>query len=423
MPIDFTLSPEQRALQDRARAFAEAVLAPLSAHIDAIADPAEAFYFTRAAFREMARAGFTKSFIPVADGGLGFGLVDFALTAEELARVDVNVPTTLLACGLGLRPVIQFGDAAQRKLFLQPFVEDADGELLAAFAFTEVGGGANFDSADAQAGVQTFARRDGDGWVVTGQKHYIVNGSGWHGTGAHLYSVVCRTDPTRGARESLAVVMVPGDAAGVQVIDVYDKLGNRGVITPRIHFEEVRVPANHLIGRPDQGLEIMSDAFSWTAALIGPACVGVMRAAFDYDLAFAKSERRLGSAPIIEHQNVGYMLADIKMRIEAARYLTWKACHYLEQTGGRGEELAIMAKVYCSELAVQVVYDAMRLVGVESYTKKTPLERLLRDALVFPLYDGGNMGVRRRQLHALFTQPGYDSMLAAQGRVPPWKDQ
>ena len=423
MPIDFTLSPEQRALQDRARAFAEAVLAPLSAHIDAIADPAEAFYFTRAAFREMARAGFTKSFIPVADGGLGFGLVDFALAAEEMARWDVNVPTTLLACGLGLRPVIQFGDAAQRKRFLQPFVEDADGELLAAFAFTEVGGGANFDSADAKAGVQTIARRDGDAWVVTGQKHYIVNGSGWHGTGAHLYSVVCRTDPTKGARESLAVVVVPGDAAGVQVIDVYDKLGNRGVITPRIHFEEVRVPANHLIGRPGQGLEIVSDGFSWTAALIATACVGVMRAAFDYALAFAKSERRLGSAPIIEHQNVGYMLADIKMRIEAARYLTWKACHYLEQTGGRGEELAIMAKVYCSELAVQVVYDAMRLVGVESYTKKTPLERLLRDALVFPLYDGGNMGVRRRQLHALFTQPGYDSMLAAQGRVPPWKDQ
>jgi alkylation response protein AidB-like acyl-CoA dehydrogenase len=148
-----------------------------------------------------------------------------------------------------------------------------------------------------------------------------------------------------------------------------------------------------------------------------------MRAAFEYALDFAKSERRLGSVPVIEHQNVGYMLADIKMRIEAARYLTWKACHYLEQTGGRGEELAIMTKVYCSELAVQVVYDAMRLVGVESYTKKTPLERLLRNALVFPLYDGGNMGVRRRQLHALFTQPGYDSMLAAQGRVPPWKEQ
>ncbi len=423
MPIDFTLSPEQLQLQANARAFAEGVLAPIAAQLDAIADPAEAFYSTRAAFREMAKAGFTKSFIPVADGGLGFGLVDFAIAAEELARVDVNVPTTLLGSGLGLQPVIQFGDAAQRKLFLQPFVDDEDGALLASFAFTEVAGGANFDSNDPAAGVQTFARRVGDEWVVTGQKHYTTNGTGWNGKGAHLYSVVCRTDPTKGARESLAVIMVPGDAAGVQVIDVYDKLGHRGVMTPRVHFEDVRVPAHHLIGRPGQGLEIVSGAFSWTAALIGSACVGVMRAAFEYALDFAKSERRLGSGPVIEHQNVGYMLADLKMRIEAARYLTWKSCHYLEQTGGRGEELAIMTKVYCSELAVQVVYDAMRLVGVESYTKKTPLERLLRNALVFPLYDGGNMGVRRRQLHALFTEPGYDSMLAAQGRVPPWKEQ
>jgi alkylation response protein AidB-like acyl-CoA dehydrogenase len=423
MALDFTLSPEQLQLQANARAFAEGVLAPIPGQLDAIADPAEAFYATRAAYREMARAGFTKSFIPVADGGLGFSLLAIALAAEELARVDVNVPTTLLGSGLGLQPVIQFGDAAQRKLFLQPFVDDEDGSLLASFAFTEVAGGANFDSNDAAAGVQTFARRDGDEWVLTGQKHYTTNGTGWDGKGAHLYSVVCRTDPSKGAGDSLAVVMVPGNAAGVQVVDVYDKLGHRGVITPRVHFEDVRVPANHLIGRPGQGLQIVSGAFSWTAALIGAACVGVMRAAFEYALDFTKSERRLGRGPIIEHQNVGSMLADIKMRIEAARYLTWKSCHYLEQTGGRGEELAIMTKVYCSELAVQVVYDTMRLVGVESYTTKTPLERLLRNALVFPLYDGGNMGVRRRQLHALFTQPGYDSMLAAQGRVPPWTQQ
>jgi alkylation response protein AidB-like acyl-CoA dehydrogenase len=423
MALDFSLSPEQLQLQANARAFAEGVLAPIPGQLDAIADPAEAFYATRAAYREMARAGFTKSFIPVADGGLGFSLLDIALAAEELARVDVNVPTTLLGSGLGLQPVIQFGDAAQRKLFLQPFVDDQDGSLLASFAFTEVAGGANFDSNDAAAGVQTFARRDGEDWVLTGQKHYTTNGTGWDGKGAHLYSVVCRADPTKGASESLAVVMVPGNATGVQVVDAYDKLGHRGVITPRVHFEDVRVPANHLIGRPGQGLQIVSGAFSWTAALIGAACVGVMRAAFEYALDFTKSERRLGRGPIIEHQNVGYMLADIKMRIEAARYLTWKACHYLEQTGGRGEELAIMTKVYCSELAVQVVYDAMRLVGVESYTTKTPLERLLRNALVFPLYDGGNMGIRRRQLHAIFTQPGYDSMLAAQGRVPPWTQQ
>jgi alkylation response protein AidB-like acyl-CoA dehydrogenase len=280
----------------------------------------------------------------------------------------------------------------------------------------------NFDAEDPDAGIQTIARQQGDSLIVTGEKHYTTNGTGWDGRGAHLFSVVCRTDPTKGASESLAVVMVPGNIPGVEVIGVYDKLGHRGVVTPRVDFNEVEVPAENLIGRPGQGNEIVSRAFSWTAGIIGAACVGVMRAAFDYAYDFAKRERRLGAMPVIDHQNVGFMLAEARMRIEAARYLTWKACHYSDTTGNRGEELAIMAKVYCSELCVQTIYDLMRVVGVESYTPHTPLERLLRDAMVFPLYDGGNMGVRRRQLHGILRREGYDQMLAAEGRVPPWTD-
>lgn len=418
MPIDFTLSEEQQQLQSNARAFAEGVLAGVAERLDAIVDPGEAFYAQRDIYTEFAKAGFTKSFIPAEDGGLGFGMLAFAIAAEELARVDVNVPTTLLASGLGLQPIIQFGTAEQRRRFLRPFVDDVDGSLLASFAFTDVGGGANFDSEDPSAGIQTMARRDGDRLIVSGEKHYTTNGTGWDGTGAHLFTVVCRTDATKGASESLAVVAVPGNAPGVEVVEVYDKLGQRGVVTPRVHFQDVEVPADHLIGRPGQGKEIISGAFSWTAGIIGAACVGVMRAAFDYAYEFCTTERRLGSVPVIEHQNVGFMLADARMRIEAARYLTWKACHYFDTTGGRGEELAIMAKVHCSELCVQTIYDLMRVVGVESYTPRTPLERLLRDALVFPLYDGGNLGVRRRQLHDLLRRPGYDQMTAAEGRTP-----
>ncbi|MGH8933943.1 MAG: acyl-CoA dehydrogenase family protein [Egibacteraceae bacterium] len=422
MPIDFTLSPEQRELQQNARAFAESVLADAAATIDRIADPVEAFRAGRAAFTEFAKAGFTKAFIPPEHGGGGFSTLAFALAAEELARVDVNVPTTLLGSALGLRPIIQFGSHEQKERFLRPFVDDADGSLLASFAFTDVGGGANYDSDDPNAGMQTFARQEGDCLIVSGEKHYATNGTGWNGDGATLYTVVCRTDPGKGASDSLAVVVVPGDAQGVEIVDVYDKLGQRGIVTPRVHFNSVEVPADHLLGQPGDGKRIVSGAFSWTAALIGAACVGTMRAAFEHALEFARREHRLGPVPIIEHQNVGFMLADIKMRIEAARYMTWKACHYLDATDGAGEELAIMTKVYCSELAVQVVYDAMRLVGVESYTRKTPLERLMRDALVYPLYDGGNMGVRRRQLHNIFRQPGYHSMLVAEGAVPPWLD-
>jgi alkylation response protein AidB-like acyl-CoA dehydrogenase len=420
MAIDFALSPEQEELRNNARAFAEGVLAGVAERIDATDDPAQAFYLQREIYTEFAKAGFTKSFIPADNGGLGFGMLQFAIAAEELARIDVNVPTTLLASGLGLQPIIQFGTPEQRSRLLQPFVDDLDGSLLASFAFTDVGGGANYDAEDPNAGIQTVARRDGDRLIVTGEKHYTTNGTGWDGSGAHLVTVVCRTDAAKPASESLAVVAVPGNSAGVEVVEVYDKLGQRGVVTPRVHFHDVEVPADNLIGAPGQGKEIISRAFSWTAGIIGAACVGVMRAAFDYAYDFCLRERRLGAVPIIDHQNVGYMLADARMRIEAARYLAWKACHYFDSTGGRGEELAIMAKVHCSELCVQTIYDLMRVVGVESYTPHTPLERLLRDALVFPLYDGGNMGIRRRQLHDMLRQPGYDQMLAAEGRVPPW---
>ena len=182
-----------------------------------------------------------------------------------------------------------------------------------------------------------------------------------------------------------------------------DTAGHRAVVSPRIHFNNVRVPASNILGKPGDGAAICQHAFSWTAALIGAACTGVMRHAFDIAFEFAKRDKRSGTVPVIEHQHVGYMLADLKMRIEAARYLTWKACHQLDYSERRSDELAIMTKIYASELCVQVVYDAMRLVGVDSYTDLSPLSGLIQDALCFPLYDGGNMGVRRRQLHPRFT--------------------
>jgi len=421
--IDFTPTDSQRELQKNAREFAEGVLRPASARIDRAADGWEAFLAGREAYREMAHAGFTRSFIPVEYGGAGFSMLDFALAAEELARVDVNVPTTLLGSGLGLQPVIQYGTPEQKERFLRPFAEDAEGDLLASYAFTDVAGGANFDSPDPGGGIQTLARRDGGQWVISGQKHYTTNGTGWDKKGCHLYTVVCRTDPEAGADDALAVIAVPGGTPGISVAGVYDKIGHRGVVTPRVDFDEVRVPAANLIGEPGKaGKRIVAGAFSWTAALIGAACVGTMRAAFEYALDFARTEKRLGTVPVIDHQNVGFMLADIKMRLEACRYLTWKACHDFERTGGRAQELAVMTKVYCSEAAVTTVYDCMRVVGIASYAKDlTPLERIMRDAMVFPLYDGGNQGVRRRQLHEMFRQPGYDSMLGARGDIPPWE--
>jgi alkylation response protein AidB-like acyl-CoA dehydrogenase len=410
MSISFTMSEDQLALQSAARAFATERLSLVDKAIADLPTPEARFAAIQPFYQEMVGAGFVKALLPTEYGGIAMPSLDFALAAEELTRVDINVPTALLGTGLGLQPIIHFGTDEQKAKFLPQFAgTDA---LLAAWAFTEVAGGANFDSDDPAGGVQTFARREGDEWVINGHKHFTTNGSGWQGEGAALISVLCRTDPSLSPGESMAVIVVPGGTPGIVVESYIDTMGHRATISPRITFTDVRVPVDHLIGRPGDGIEIVRKTFNWTSSIIGAACVGRMRAAFDYALAFAKSDKRAGRVPVIEHQNAGYMLVDIKTRIEAARYLTWKGCDLYDQTGGGDEELGHMVKIFASELAVQVVYDAMRVVGVNSYGDETPIGGIMQDVLCFPLYDGGNMGVRRRQLHALMKRDDYDPMLS-----------
>jgi alkylation response protein AidB-like acyl-CoA dehydrogenase len=324
--IEFALSPDQIALQKGAREFATTILKDVRPTIRKYGKPDERFYATRPFHKKAVDAGFVKGLFPKAFGGTEVPTLDFALAAEELAAVDVNVPSTLLGTGLGVKPVIFYGTEDQKKRFLPDFIQD--GTRLAALAFTEVTGGANFDAPDPRFGVKTFATLEGNQWVINGEKHYTTNGTGWDGNNCHLYAVVCRTNPNKGAQESLAVIMVPGSDPGVKVTGLLDTIGHRASISPRMRFENVRVPAGNIIGKPGDGIKIVSTNFAWTAALIGAACVGVMRAAFDHALEFARKDARSGPHPIIEYPTVGYMLADMKMRIEACRYLTWKACQH-----------------------------------------------------------------------------------------------
>lgn len=419
MAIEFRLTEAQLELQANARAFANGVLAGVKDAIAVHDKPDKRFYATKPFFDEVAKAGFIHALLPRAYGGQGFSNIDFAIAAEELMAVDVSVPSTMLAVGLGLQPLLLHGSDEQKQKFLKPFV-DNPADHLAALAFSDVGGAANFDCPEPGAGMQTFAHRDGDAWVINGHKQYTTNGSGWDGKGASLFSVVCRADES-GNREvapqdSLAVIMVPGSTPGIEITGHHDMPGHRAVDSPIIEFRDVRVPLANMLGKPGDGVELKYKTFSWTAGIIGAACVGVMKAAFDFAYAFSKNEKRGGAMPVIGHQNAGYMLVDMKTRIEACRYMAWKACYELDQTGGMSEELPTMVKIFASETCVQVVYDAMRLVGVDSYTDNTPLAGLMQDALCFPIYDGGNMGIRRRRLHAMMMRDGYDPMAAMLGR-------
>jgi len=251
MGIDFRLSDDQIALRDGARAFARGVLKDVRATIRKYAEPDQRFYAIRPFHKQGVDAGFVKGLFPKEVGGMDISTLDFAIAAEELCVVDVNVPSAMLGTGLCVKPVIMFGTDEQKQRFLPDFIED--GSLLGALAFTEVTGGANFDASDPRFGVKTFAIREGDEWVINGEKHYTTNGTGWDGKNCHLYAVVCRTDPNKNAQESLAVIMVPGNAPGVNVTGLLDTVGHRATISPRMKFENVRVPANNIIGKPGDG--------------------------------------------------------------------------------------------------------------------------------------------------------------------------
>jgi len=408
MAIDFTLTPAQRRLQLDARAFAREVLSQVRPATRLLPTPEARFTATRPMVEATIAAGWLRRLIPQPFGGEGEGLVDMALIAEEFFAVDVNVPLTVFANLLGLMPLFIAGTPAQRERFIAPFLEPR-GAPLAALCNSEPGGSANYAAPPPATGVRTTAVRDGDAWVVNGRKQWISSATGWDGGGADLLCVVARTDAAAPPAEGISIIAVPRPARGIVVEDYIDAVGHRAHLLPRFRLDDVRVPLDHVIGPIGGGMAVVDASFTGTAALVGVMGAALLRAAFDYALAFARSETRGGPCPIIDHQAVGYGLADAKGALEAVRLLAYNACHAMDQGTPGAYELALHSKIVGSETAVRVITDLMRLVGIDSYDHACPLGGLLQDALALPLFDGGNMGVRRRQLHTLLRATDYDA--------------
>ena len=412
MPIDFTLTPEQRELQFAARRFARKELTGVKEATHHLPTPMERFLATRPFYAAAIKEGFLQRLIPAPLGGGGTGLLDLAVVAEEFQAVDVNVSLTLFATLLGIMPVMLGGSPEQCGRFLARFLSRT-GTPLAAFAFSEPGGSANFAAPAPAEGLRTTARLDGRQWVINGAKQWVSSATGWDGKGADLICVVCRTDPAAPPEKGISIIVVEQPAEGIVLEKALDAVGHRAHLVPRFRIENVRAPQENILGGPGAGLQLVEGSFTGTAALVGVFGVAVMRSAFDFALNFARTERRGGAVPIIEHQAVGYALADAKTQIEAARYLSWRACHALDTQAPGAFELSLQAKIFGSETAVKVITDLMRVVGIDSYSHDVPLAGLLQDAIAYPLFDGGNMGIRRRQLHTLLKSPGYDPLTAS----------
>jgi nitroalkane oxidase len=412
--IDFRLTASQRELQLRSRKFAKEVLSP-AIEAETLPTPEERFAATKPAYEAMIAAGFLRKCIPRSAGGENDGLIDAAILVEELYAVNASVTLTLIGTVLGLLPLLIGGTKEQRSRLLPPFLKLA-GAPLAGFCATEPGGSANAASPPPGEGVRTLAKLFGDRWIVQGRKSWVSSATGWDRKGADILSVLCRTDPDAPPERSISVMLVERPASGLVFERAIDSAGHRAHLLPQFRFEEVSVPSDSVLGSVGGGLALTAACFTGAAALVGIFAVALMRAAFEFTLAFARNERRGGVHPIIEHQAVGYALADAKMAIEATRCLSWRACRAVDLQSPGAEELAIEAKVFGSETAVRVLTELMRVVGIESYDHALLLGRLLQDALALPLFGGGNIGVRRRRLHAILRQPEYDP-LAASGAV------
>src|ERR1700733_691225 len=408
--IDFRLTARQRELQLQSRKFAREVLSPVL-EAETLPTPEQRFAATKPAYEAMIAAGFLRKCIPLSAGGENAGLTDTAIMVEELYAVNASVTLTLIGTVLGLLPLLIGGTEQQRARLLRPFLKQA-GAPLAGFCATEPGGSANAGSPPPGEGVRTVAALRGDRWIIEGRKSWVSSATGWDREGADLLSVLCRTDPDAPPERGISVMLVQRPAPGLVFERAIQSLGHRAHLLPQFNLKGVSVPGDNVLGTLGGGLALTAACFTGAAALVGIFAVALMRAAFEFTLAFARTERRGGSHPIIEHQAVGYALADAKIAIEAARCFAWRACQAVDVQSPGAQELAIEAKVHGSETAVRVLTDLMRVVGIESYDHALPLGRLLPEALALPLFGGGNVGVRRRQLHVILKRPEYDPFAA-----------
>jgi len=362
------LTESQTMIQGTARAFAREQLAPHSAEWD------ETGEFPRDAPRRMGQLGLLGMTVPERWGGVGADAVSLAVALEEIAAGDAACATIMSGHNsVGCMPISVFGTDAQKERFLAPM---ARGEMLSAFCLTEPQGGS-----DAGA-LTTRARRAGDDYVLSGTKQFITTGKN-----ADVALVFAVTAPEQG-RRGISAFIVPTDTPGYVVGRVESKMGQRASDTCQIHFEDLRIPASLRLGDEGAGYRIALSNLEGGRIGIAAQAVGIARAALEAANAYARERVTFGK-PIIEHQAVGFRIADMATRIEAARQLVLHAAQ-LRDEGRPCLMEACMAKLVASEAAERVCSEAIQVLGGYGYLRDYPVERLYRDARVCRIYEGTN---------------------------------
>jgi len=361
------LNENQKMIRDMTRDFARTRVAPIAAEID------ETGAFPEATVKEMGALGLLGLQVSEADGGVGADTVSYALVIEELSKVCGSHGLTVAAHNsLGCAPITKQGTPEQKKRWLQPA---AAGEFLLSFGLTEPGAGSD------AGGTRTTAVRDGNQWVLNGNKQWITNA---HYAGAVI--ITAKTDPQAKGSAGISSFIVPTDTPGFTVEKKEDKLGMRASDTAPLTLEDVRIPLDALLGAEGEGfkyfLETLDGGRISIAALSLGLAVGAYETARDY-----ASTRIQFRKPIATQQAVGFMFADMSTEIDASRLLISEACR-LKDVGEPFSDMAAKAKLFASEAAMRVTSTAIQVLGGYGFCREYPVERFYRDAKLCTIGEG-----------------------------------
>jgi butyryl-CoA dehydrogenase len=381
--MDDALTKEQLAFREQVREFGRAEAAPDAGRRD------EKGEFPAAVVEKMAGMGLLGTIFPSEYGGRGLDFVSYVLAVEELARADASVAITLLAHMLCATHLFTFGSEEQKRRFLAPL---ARGEVLGAWALTEPGGGSD------AAALRTEAAADGEGWRLRGKKHFISNGSV-----AGVLVVMASTDRPSGAR-GISAFVVEGSPPGLTRGGNLDKLGFRSSDTAALLMDDLRVPADHLIGGVNTGFSQAMQVLDAGRVGIAAMAVGIGRACLEESLAYARS-RHAFDRPIADFQAIQWMLADMATEIDAARLLVLRAAR-MREAGVRFTREASMAKLFASEAAQRAAIKAVQIHGGSGYTRAHPVERYYREAKLCEIGEGTSEIQRRVIARELLARPG-----------------
>jgi acyl-CoA dehydrogenase len=365
--ISFELSDEQKALRHLAREFAENEIRPKAAEYD------ERSTHPKDVVEKAHEVGLMNPHIPEEFGGLGLPGFDGMLIGEELSRGCAGIAVSIVANTLGAGPVLLAGTDDQKREWLPPLLEEP---ILCSFGLSEPDAGSDV------ARIKTKAERRGDEYVINGSKMFITN------AGHAAWTVVfAKTDPAKGHR-GLTAFVVPMDAPGVTIEKHLDKMGQRATDTSAFGLTDVVVPAANRLGEEGDGFKIAMQTLDFTRPGTAAGAVGVAQAAFELAKQYAL-ERVTFEVPIAMHQGVNFLIADMATEIEAARLLTWQAAWMLDNGYGRKATLySSFAKRFAADTAMKVTTDAVQVFGGYGYIKEYPVEKLMRDAKLFQIYEG-----------------------------------